>query len=102
MKILLSQRAFFNALGTVVYTTLVAWFLYNGKALFDGKDSFFIPLFMLLLLIISATVTGLLVLGKPIQFYLEAKKSEANRLLLQTLGWIIVFIALVVLFLWSH
>ena len=50
---------------------------------------------MLLLFVVSATITDLLVLGKPIYLYLEGKKKEAFTLLIATLVWLILFLFLV-------
>lgn len=50
---------------------------------------------MLLLLIISATVTGFLVIGKPLQLYVSGQKSEGLKLLGRTLGWLAVFAIIV-------
>jgi hypothetical protein len=47
---------------------------------------------MLLLFIISASVTGLLVLGKPIHLYLSGLKKEAFVLLFATTGWLVLFL----------
>lgn len=43
---------------------------------------------MLLLLILSATVTGSLVLGRPILWYLDGKKKEAVSLFVATVGFL--------------
>jgi Trk-type K+ transport system membrane component len=88
-------RSLANALGTVVYVILVALFMFNGKNLFDKTDNFLMPVFMLLLFILSASVTGLLVLGKPVLMYLDNLKKEAVIMLLSTLGWIAVFLIIV-------
>ncbi|MEK7067575.1 MAG: hypothetical protein AAB956_01095 [Patescibacteria group bacterium] len=89
-------RSFINAAGVLVYISAVAWFMFNGKHIFDGPDNFMMPVFMLLLFVISASITGLLVLGKPISLYLEGLKKEAFTLLFVTLGWLVVFLVLVV------
>jgi len=89
-------KSFVNAVGVFIYTAGVAWLLFNGKNVFDSPPTFLIPLFMLLLFMVSASVTGLLVLGKPIHLYLSGLKKEAFALLLATLAWLILFIAAVV------
>ena len=48
------------------------------------------PLFVLLLLVISASVTGLLILAKPIHLYLSGFKRETFILLFVT-GWLVLF-----------
>jgi len=47
--------------------------------------------FMLLLFVISASVTGLLVLGKPIHLYLSGLKKESLTMLFANMGWLVVF-----------
>ena len=48
------------------------------------------PAAMLLLLVLSATITGALVLGKPILLYLDNKKADAIKLFFWTLGWLVI------------
>ncbi len=89
----------FHALGVLVYVLAISWFLSNGEKIFNkaGKaDSFLAPAFMLILLVISATITGTLVLGKPILLYLENKKIEAVKMLSYTIGWLTI-IAMMIL-----
>jgi hypothetical protein len=89
-------KSLINALGVLVYVSIVAWLLFNGEHIFDDKPSFLIPVFMLLLFIISASITSLLVLGKPIHLYLSGLKKEAFTLLFTTLAWLVLFIAIVI------
>jgi len=87
------------ALGVLVYTSAVAWILFNGESIFGKKNSFLMPVVLLLLFIISACITSLLVLGKPIQLYFDHRKKEAIVLLFCTLSWLIFFILSIVVFL---
>jgi len=99
MKNNLITRALLNSLGVLVYVLAISWFLFNGQKIFNqaGKaDSFLAPAVMLILLVISATITGMLVLGKPILLYLEDKKIEAIKMLSYTVGWLAV-IAMIIL-----
>jgi small-conductance mechanosensitive channel len=89
-------KSFINALGVLVYVSIVAFLIFNGEHIFDNKPSFLIPLFMLLLFIISASVTGLLVMGKPIHLYLSGLKKEAFILLFATLVWLALFIVMII------
>lgn len=57
--------SFINAGGMFVYVYAVSWLIFNGQKLFGGRNSFLAPLFFLLLFVISAAITGLLVLGRP-------------------------------------
>jgi len=88
-------RGFLHALGVLAYTTGVVFLIANAEKTFGQEESIFIPLFMLLLFIVSATVTALLVLGRPIQLYLNNAKREAVYLLTATLAWLILFAVLV-------
>ena len=89
-------KSFINAAGVFVYVFIVAEVLYNAKEIFGEPAGLLIPIFMLLLLIVSATITGLLVLGKPVYLYLDGLKKEAIILLLCTLAWLIIFLVLVI------
>lgn len=88
-------KGLLNAAGVAAYISIVAWFLNHAQKIFGQKpDNFFMPIFMLLLLVISATVTGFLVLGKPLQLYWENQKQAATSLLFSTVGWLGVFLLL--------
>ena len=83
-------------MGVLIYTSAVAWMFFNGQIIFSKASSFLMPLFLLLLFVISASVTGLLVLGKPIHLYLSDLKKEAFTLLFATLAWLILFLVVIV------
>jgi len=89
----------FHALGVLIYVLAISWFLSNGEKIFNnGKpDNFLAPAVMLILLIISATITGTLVLGKPILLYLENKKIEAIKMLSYTVGWLATIAILILM-----
>lgn len=79
-----------NATLTLGYVVGVVLFLMHGApAVFeeptDGNKAIMIPIFMLLTLIVSASVTGYLVLGKPILWYWDGRKEDAMRLFITTL-----------------
>jgi len=73
-----------QSLGVFIYTSGIAWFLFNGKELFGENNSFWQPLAMLLLLVVSAAITGSLVFGKTIYLYLDGFKKESVKLLIYT------------------
>ena len=89
--------SFLNAFGVFVYVTGVAWLLFNGEHIFGQVSGFVLPIFLLLLLIVSASITGLLVFGKPVHLYLGGFKKEASVLLFVTLAWLIGFLLLLVI-----
>ncbi len=86
-------KSLLHAGAVALYVTGVATLLSNTQNIFgDKEDTVAIPIFMLLLLIISATITGLLVLGRPLYLYFSGMKKEAIILLLSILGWLVVFL----------
>ncbi|MFH1161782.1 MAG: hypothetical protein V1696_00675 [Candidatus Jorgensenbacteria bacterium] len=80
-----------NSIGVLLYTSAVAWVLFNAGKVFGKVTDFWGPLAFLLLFVLSATIVGLLVLGRPIYLYLNGSKSEAFRLLFLTVGWLLLF-----------
>lgn len=90
-------KGLINALGVFIYVFMVAWMLFNANDIFGKPPGLFIPVFFLLLLIVSATITGLLVLGKPASLYFSGFKKESVVLLFLTLGWLVVFLVSVVI-----
>ena len=82
-----------RAAATFVYVALVVTLISNGSKLFGEKDDdLLIPIFMLLLFLISATVTSLLILGKPVMMYQAGDKKGAFTFLFATLGWLAAFL----------
>ncbi len=77
-----------NSLGVVVYVILVANIFVYGEQLFGKMSNLWGPIAFLLLFVLSALVVGLLILGKPIIFYLDKKKEDALRLLFYEIGWL--------------
>jgi hypothetical protein len=86
-----------SAAGVFIYVSAVAWLFFNSQMLFGKPTSFLVPLFVLLLLVLSASITGLLVLGKPVHLYLNDLKKEAFTLLFTTLAWLLLFLVLFVI-----
>ncbi|MFA6407303.1 MAG: hypothetical protein WCV80_01195 [Candidatus Paceibacterota bacterium] len=90
------MRSFLNATGVLAYISLVAGFLFNGKQLFGKEETFLLPILMLLLFVTSAAITGSLVLGKPIHLYLSGLKKEAFTMLFATIGWLVLFLVVII------
>jgi len=91
-----------NALGTLIYVSLVAWLMSNGERLFGpepgpGKPWGFIA--FLLLFVLSAIICGLLILGRPAWLYLNNYKKEGAELLVFTVIWLLVITMIVFLLL---
>lgn len=97
------KYASLNALGTFAYVILITIFFYFARLGFFGDGNpIIIPMAMLMLFVFSAALTGSLVLGKPIMWYLDGKKREALKLFAYTLValfilTVIAFIILIIL-----
>ena len=90
-------ESFVRATMTVIYISIVALLPSYGERLFGSGHSFLIPVLILLLFVISATVVGFLVLGKPIQLYVDGLKKEAFTFFFIILGWLILFLFIIFL-----
>ena len=77
-----------HAILVLLYTAGVAWILFNAQRVFGRVTSFWGPLAVLMLFVVSATIVGTLVLGRPILLYLDGKKKEALRFFGWTVGWL--------------
>lgn len=97
------KTALFNSLATAIYIVVIGSFMfYAGQAKFGQKDTVFVPIFVLMLLVFSAAFTGALIFGSPVLWYLDGKKREALSLLGYTLGTffaitLVVFFAMLAL-----
>jgi hypothetical protein len=88
-----------HALGVVVYVVLVALLMTNAEKIFGGMNNIWGPVAMLLLFTVSAAITGLLVLGRPIYLFLNGNKKEGITFLFCTLGWLILLTIIVFIYL---
>ncbi|PJE50742.1 MAG: hypothetical protein COV29_03345 [Candidatus Yanofskybacteria bacterium CG10_big_fil_rev_8_21_14_0_10_36_16] len=104
MKNKIVKTALINTLLTAGYVILVASFMFYAPRIlnFDkGPDTVFAPILMLLLFVLSAAITGWLVFGKSVMWYLDGFKKEALSLLSHTLGLLFALIAVALLLLLS-
>ncbi len=90
------KLGFLSAAGVFIYVSVIALFMFNAEDIFGEEDTFIIPVFMLLLFVVSASITGLLVLGKPVLLYLDGHKKDALMLFFATLSWLISFLIVIV------
>lgn len=88
----LGFKSLLPALGVFVYVLLVGLVITYGNRWFGAGNSFWAPVSMLLLLVLSVAVVGVLIFGKPVFMYLEGEKKQAWTLLLYTIGWLAVFV----------
>jgi hypothetical protein len=92
--------AFLQALGLVLYCSLVGILFWQGERWFGPPFSFLGPALFLVLFVVSALISALLVLGYPFFLFWEKKKTtKALELVIFTIAWLVVFIFLIILIL---
>lgn len=91
------KKALFNACATALYVGIIATFLFYAPKAFGSQkaDTVLVPIMMLSLLVFSAALTGALIFGTPVLWYLDGKKKEAVQLLFSTLGIFLVLTIIV-------
>jgi hypothetical protein len=93
-----AKYATLNALGASLYVILIASLIYSlGNGFLGKNNTILIPIAMLMLFVFSAAFTGILILGRPVMWYLNGKKKEAIYLLFYTL--LIFFVVTLLVFL---
>ena len=92
----LVNYAIIHSLGVLAYVSLVVKFMNNAQRLFGKNDNAMTGVVALMIFILSALVTGSLVLGRPIMLYLDGKKSEAVKLLFYTMASLFVLLLLAI------
>ncbi len=86
----LLAHSFGHAVLVVLYTSGVVSILFNAERFFRQDRTLLAPIAVLMLFVLSATIVGTLVLGRPILLYVNGKKSEAMKMFFYTLGWLAV------------
>jgi hypothetical protein len=89
MKIIIKYAAI-NSVATALYVSLLASVMFFTSGITPVGYSFLVPPIMLLLFVFSAGLTGSLVFGRPVLWYLEGKKKEAVYLLAYTLAGVLI------------
>lgn len=80
------KRAAINALAAFVYVAVVGLFMSHASTIFGQKDTAFTPVAVLMLLVFSAALMGILILGQPVMWYVDGKKKDALNLLGYTMA----------------
>lgn len=86
-----------QAVGTLIYIFIVAIFLYYSDSIVNQTPTFLAPVAYLLLLVVSATIVGSIVLGKSLTMYLDGEKKSAVKLLFYTVAWLLIVTMIVLL-----
>ena len=87
------RNPYVNAVAAAAYIVLLVTLLstfVDGK----GEPSLLIPITMLSLFVLSASVMGYLFVFQPVTLYLDGKKSEAVTFFLKTVATFACFAAL--------
>ena len=85
--------ALVQSLGVFIYISGIVWVLFNADKWIGKNFSLWQPVMTLMLLVISAAVTGTLVFGRSVYFYLEGLKKESILVFIYTIS----FLALITL-----
>ena len=85
-------KSFVNAGGVFAYISALVWFIFNAEKIFGSYPGLLGPVIGLLVFIISASVTGFLVLGKPIELFISGEKRVAIQMLFTTIAWLTLFL----------
>ena len=95
-KLSLPFLGFLQTTGLVLYIFLVSLLMANINKIFVGMDRssvpFLGPLAFLLLLVTSATISGLIVLGRAGVLFWEKKYQEAFTLAGWTILWAVLYL----------
>lgn len=86
-----SHCSLLNAFGVLVYVSLVAGLMLYAQELLGKMEGILGLMAFLLLYVVSAAAVGALVFGKPVMLYLDNKKREAVKMLIHTIGWLLIF-----------
>jgi hypothetical protein len=85
MQTSLLKKAVVNALGVLVYVLVLGWFFSHAQQIFGTQQVGFVgAALMLIIFVVSACITGGLVLGLPIMMYLDGQRRQAVNLLAYT------------------
>ena len=91
-RLSLSFIAFLQAVGLIIYCSLIGLLFWQGNQWFGPVQGFLGPVLFLVLFVASALISALLVLGYPFILFWEKKKTgKALRLVLYTTAWLIFF-----------
>ena len=88
-----------DSLGVLAYILLLVFFLNNAEKMFNKPPEILIGAVMLLTFILSASITGLLVLGRPIHLYFNGLKKEGLILLFSTLACLFACVVVILIIL---
>ena len=83
----MTKNPLINALLASLYIALVVTLLSFGKMFDSEKETMLIPIAMLSLFSLSASVMAYLFFFNPVMLYLDGEKKQAIQLGMQTVGY---------------
>ncbi len=85
--------SFFATALLLIYVLCVSYLMQNGEKLFGNQpDDIMAPIIILLLLVFSALICGILLLGGPIYLYFEGDKKTAIKMLFTNASFLAVML----------
>jgi len=89
-----------QAVGLTVYVSLIAFFMQNAHNWFgpQKENQMFGIMVFLLIFVISALVSASIMLGYPTILFFKGKKKTALKIVLQSVGWLVVFLVAMIIF----
>jgi heme O synthase-like polyprenyltransferase len=102
-KLSLGFIAFLQALGLLLYCSLIGWFFFRANSFFGPVNTFLGPTVLLLIFIISAVICALIFLGYPFILFWEKKQTRsALHLVVCSSLWLALLIVLILLIFLIH
>lgn len=97
-KYSLGLIAFLQAAGLIGYCSLVALLISQGNRLFGKVPNYLGPLLFLVLFSTSALICAIITLYYPfILFWQKKQTNQALKVIVYTVGWLIMFIFLILI-----
>lgn len=81
----MTKNPFINAAAAILYIVIVASVMFYGMEHAKPGNSVIVPIVVLSLFSLSATLMGYFFLYQPAQLYLDGEKKEATSLLTKTI-----------------
>jgi hypothetical protein len=86
-----------NAGSALLYIAVVTFLMSHGEKLFGQTNGILGGMAILLLFVLSATIMGFIILGRPLLMYLDGFKKEALKLFYLTVMWLILIAVVIFL-----
>lgn len=96
----IALQSLLRSLGVVLYVAGFAFLADSNIFKQNNAPEIFSIAFVLILFIVSASITGFLVLAKPIMLFMDGHKRQSVTFLFSVIGWLILFVlfAMLVIF----